>query len=257
MNKNKKKYTALLLEGKCGLIFATDGETPREVDFLVNSLGIGLVVLMVRVGAEIFNKYGREVTGVLTNKGYKVFLDLRLRETPSEIGPAIERLENTHLRFLSIDMSGGEDMLLAACKAREGTQIKLFGVTPLIGINSEATSLSPAAEKHTIELGEQAVRCGLEGLLCSPLELPVLRKKLGPEPILIVLGIYPRWADKRDFEPVLTPTQAIKAGASYIVVDRPITHAVVDYNLERHRALSLVEEEMGRSLLTNIYEDVP
>ena len=179
---------------------------------------------MVKVGSVGFNALGHEVISYAANKGFGVFLDLKLHDIPNTVKKSIEGVTSLPIKMLTIHTSGGEQMMRSAMEAVEGTNIKVFGVTALTSLSDSDTNQiykRDAAEQveAMLDLAEQS---GIDGVVCSPHELNLVASR---ESLLsITPGI--RLRDFNDDQSrVMTPKAAIDLGANYIVVGRPITES--------------------------------
>jgi len=192
------------------------GSFKRIIDSLDNN------ICMVKIGSVGFNALGHEVISYAANKGFGVFLDLKLHDIPNTVKKSIEGLTSLPIKMLTIHTSGGEQMMRSAMEAVEGANIKVFGVTALTSLSDSDTNQiykRDAAEQveAMLDLAEQS---GIDGVVCSPHELNLVASR---ESLLsITPGI--RLRDFNDDQSrVMTPKAAIDLGANYIVVGRPIT----------------------------------
>lgn len=194
------------------------GSFKRIIDSLDNN------ICMVKIGSVGFNALGHEVISYAANKGFGVFLDLKLHDIPNTVKKSIEGVTSLPIKMLTIHTSGGEQMMRSAMEAVEGTNIKVFGVTALTSLSDSDTNQiykRDAAEQveAMLDLAEQS---GIDGVVCSPHELNLVASR---ESLLsITPGI--RLRDFNDDQSrVMTPKAAIDLGANYIVVGRPITES--------------------------------
>ena len=192
------------------------GSFKRIIDSLDNN------ICMVKIGSVGFNALGHEVISYAANKGFGVFLDLKLHDIPNTVKKSIEGVTSLPIKMLTIHTSGGEQMMRSAMEAVEGANIKVFGVTALTSLSDSDTNQiykRDAAEQveAMLDLAEQS---GIDGVVCSPHELNLVASR---ESLLsITPGI--RLRDFNDDQSrVMTPKAAIDLGANYIVVGRPIT----------------------------------
>lgn len=239
-----------VLNKKCEVILALDVESLEEGLEMLRSIGPKLK--WVKVGLQLFAKYGPEAVRVIAGLGYNVFLDLKLHDIPNQVASSVKSLRGLPVALLTLHTSGGEEMMRWASEARKdmGDSLQLLGVTVLTsmdGAGLKSIGVNDTPEEQVLRLAELGVKSGIQGLVCSPLELPLLRKKLGPDPILVTPGIRPLGSDSNEQKRIMTPADAVVAGASYIVVGRPITKA--DNPAE---ALEAILEEMGAALAKNV-----
>jgi orotidine-5'-phosphate decarboxylase len=204
------------------IIVAVDETKLGNFQSVVDSLDSDLC--MIKIGSVSFNALGHQAISYASNKGFKIFLDLKLHDIPNTVKKSIKGLVSLPIDMMTIHTSGGLEMMKAAKKAVDGTDIKLFGVTALTSLSDEDTSLifkRTAAEQVNImlDLAEQA---GIDGVVCSPHELSLITKR---ESLLsITPGI--RLKDSKDDQNrVMTPKDALKQGANFLVIGRPITEA--------------------------------
>ena len=185
----------------------------------------------VKVGFELFVVAGPDLLERLHERGFRVFLDLKFHDIPNTVAAACRAAARTGVWLVNLHASGGLAMMQAAHEAvREvNDSTALLAVTVLT--SSDAATLRETGVEREPEdqvrlLGDLAIRqAGLEGLVCSAQEASMLRGLLGPQPLLVTPGI--RLADRGDDDQkrVMTPERAVAAGASAIVVGRPITRA--------------------------------
>ena len=204
------------------IIVAVDETQLSSFKQTVDSLDSNLC--MIKVGSVSFNALGHQAISYASNKGFKIFLDLKLHDIPNTVKKSIKGLVSLPIDMMTIHTSGGLEMMKAAKNAVDGTDIKIFGVTALTSLSDEDTSLifkrTAAEQVNTmLDLAEQA---GIDGVVCSPHELSLVTKR---ESLLsITPGI--RLKDSNDDQNrVMTPKDALKQGANFLVIGRPITEA--------------------------------
>jgi orotidine-5'-phosphate decarboxylase len=134
---------------------------------------------MIKIGSVSFNALGHQAISYAANKGFKIFLDLKLHDIPNTVKKSIKGLVSLPIDMMTIHTSGGLEMMKAAKKAVDGTDIKIFGVTALTSLSDEDTALifkrTAAEQVNTmLDLAEQA---GIDGVVCSPLELSLVNKR--------------------------------------------------------------------------------
>lgn len=218
------------------IIVAVDETQLENFQNVVDSLDSDLC--MIKIGSVSFNALGHQAISYASNKGFKIFLDLKLHDIPNTVKKSIKGLVSLPIDMMTIHTSGGLEMMKAAKKAVDGTDIKLFGVTALTSLSDEDTSLifkrTAAEQVNTmLDLAEQA---GIDGVVCSPHELSLVTKR---ESLLsITPGI--RLKDSNDDQNrVMTPKDALKQGANFLVIGRPITEAknIKEALLEIHNSI--------------------
>ena len=179
---------------------------------------------MVKIGSVSFNSIGQEIIYYAAEKGFDIFLDLKLHDIPNTVRKSIEGLKSLPVKMLTIHISGGKDMMKAAIDAVTGTDIKIFGVTALTSLSNADTN--EIFQRTTLEqvnaMLDLAESAGIDGVVCSPHELELISKR---ESLLsITPGI--RLKDSNDDQKrVMTPKEAIDLGADYLVIGRPITQS--------------------------------
>ena len=190
----------------------------RVIDSLDNNL------CMVKIGSVSFNALGHQVILYAANKGFDIFLDLKLHDIPNTVKKSIEGLVSLPIKMLTIHTSGGRQMMHAAMQAVEGSNVKVFGVTALTSLSDTDTNkiYKRDAVDQVEAMLDLAEESGIDGVVCSPHELHLLAAR---ESLLsITPGIRLRNSDD-DQSRVMTPKEAIRLGANHIVVGRPITEA--------------------------------
>lgn len=182
----------------------------------------------LKVGLELYIAAGNSLVTELQRRGFSIFLDLKLHDIPNTVGSAVRAAGVLGVNLLTVHAAGGSAMLAAASEAAGESGLGLLAVTVLTSIDDtqlEATGVSGGAGAQVERLASLSMLCGVQGLVCSPVEIPRLRNQLGSEPLLVIPGIRPDGAAVGDQRRVATPGTAIAAGASYLVVGRPITRA--------------------------------
>jgi orotidine-5'-phosphate decarboxylase len=213
----------------CDLILALDVPTREEAAPILRQLRGQL--RWVKLGLQMFTAYGPNYVREVAGMGFDVFLDLKLHDIPNTVGKAVESLGPLPIKMLTLHTSGGGEMMRFAKAAQEKTNpnLLLLGVTVLTstdaaGLNEVGVVASPADQ--VARLGRLATDSGLRGLVCSPLEVELLRRTLPASTQLVTPGIRPSGeAGGDDQKRVMSPAEASRAGSSYIVVGRPILKA--------------------------------
>lgn len=184
----------------------------------------------IKLGLQMFLKYGPTVVDEFADLGFKVFLDLKLHDIPNTVASAIKSLRGRNCGMLTIHTLGGSEMMRRALETAADAlpKARLLGVTVLTSMDSAqlgGIGIARSPMEQVEILAKLAVGAGMRGLVCSPLELPRLREFLGKEIALVTPGIRPASASLDDQNRVMTPADAARAGASFIVVGRPILKA--------------------------------
>jgi orotidine-5'-phosphate decarboxylase len=183
-----------------------------------------------KVGLELYLAEGNGLVAELKRRGFSVFLDLKFHDIPNTVASAVRSAGRLGVSMLTLHAAGGPDMLAAAVQAAGETDTRpaLLAVTVLTSMDAaqlEATGVNGDATEQVEKLASMASACGVQGFVCSAAEVRSLRSRLGSEPLLVIPGIRPQGAANDDQRRVATPAAAIAAGASYLVVGRPITQA--------------------------------
>ena len=201
---------------------------PRRGEILAAAERFGPRVGWLKVGLEAFVSEGPSLVTEVARQG-KVFLDLKLHDIPHTVGRAVAAAARTGASMINVHASGGRRMLLAAREALgTGQRPLLIAVTLLTSIDAPALADLPMSghpEGIVRRLATLARDCGLDGVVCSPLELAAVRSVTGAEFMTVVPGIRPAGAPAQDQKRLATAGEAIAAGADLLVVGRPITAA--------------------------------
>jgi len=183
-----------------------------------------------KVGLELFTAAGPAVVEALAARGHSVFLDLKFHDIPNTVAGAVRSAARLGVRMVNVHASGGPAMLEAARAELEGMTDppELLAVTVLTSMDDEqlkAAGIARTAANQVELLARMCMRVGIHGFVCSPEEVATLRELTGPTGVLVTPGIRPIDADAGDQRRMATPADALSAGASYLVVGRPITQA--------------------------------
>tara|TARA_B100000282_G_C31722475_1_gene486728 strand:+ start:427 stop:1086 length:660 start_codon:yes stop_codon:yes gene_type:complete len=176
---------------------------------------------MVKIGSVAFNAIGHKIIRFAAEKGFEIFLDLKLHDIPNTVKKSIKGLSSLPIKMLTIHTSGGKDMMKAAMEAASGTQIKVFGVTALTSLNNDDTNqiFQRSTSEQVNAMLDLAEEAGIDGVVCSPHELKLVSKR---NLLSITPGI--RLQESNDDQKrVMTPREATDLGADYLVIGRPIT----------------------------------
>jgi orotidine-5'-phosphate decarboxylase len=213
----------------CDLILALDVPTREEAAPILRQLRGQL--RWVKIGLQMFTAYGPNYVREVAGMGFEVFLDLKLHDIPNTVAKAVESLGPLPIKMLTLHTAGGSEMMRAAVAAQQKSNpnLLLLGVTVLTSM--DATGLAEigvgvAPEQQVARLGRLAADSGMRGLVCSPLEVSLLRSSLPAHMQLVTPGIRPASEQGGDDQKrIMTPADAARAGSSYIVVGRPILKA--------------------------------
>lgn len=201
---------------------------------LALSDALGAHVGGVKLGMTFFTANGPAGLSRLAEAGRRIFLDLKYHDIPNTVGEAVAAASGLGCFMLTVHASGDAAMVRAAVSAADaaveagGRRPLIVAVTVLTSIGetelAEIGQTGPVAAQVS-RLGRLARDSGADGLVASPLEVAALRAELGPECKLVVPGVRPAWAGHDDQRRVMTPADAVRAGADYLVIGRPITRA--------------------------------
>jgi len=181
-----------------------------------------------KVGYEFFYNFGHEGYNLINEKKIKIFLDLKLHDIPNTIKKGIKAISKLNPYFVTIHISGGDQMHEAANNSKKNT--KIIGVSILTSLNSQQVKkyyYNNSVEKIISDYTNYALKSNLDGIVCSPLEVKIVKKIAGNKLITVVPGIRPKeYSNKNDDQKrYITPREAINFGADYLVIGRPITES--------------------------------
>lgn len=209
------------------LIVALDFPGARQALALVDSLSD--TCRWFKVGMELYYATGNPLIHELRHRGFNIFLDLKLHDIPNTVAGAVRSATAAGASLLTLHASGGAAMMTAAAQAASAPNSpRLLAVTVLTSMDAAELAGIGIAEtpaQQTLRLAKLAKSCGIDGMVCSPEEAASLRSELGPEALLVIPGIRPAGSDLNDQKRIATPKVAIGAGASMLVIGRPITRA--------------------------------
>lgn len=220
-------------------IVALDAPDASSTYQLLDRLGDS--VSWIKVGLQLFTAEGPSIVRELKARGYRVFLDLKFHDIPNTAKEAVASAAKLGVDMTTIHLGGGAKMIAAAQSAVGDSGMLILGVTVLTSFDQtqlEGVGVNDPVEAQVSRLVRLGYDNGARGIVCSPLELPVLRATYGDELTIVTPGVRPAGGDKGDQQRVMTPAEAIRAGASYLVIGRPITGAADP----RAAALAITEE---------------
>ena len=183
-----------------------------------------------KVGLELFTAAGPAVLEPMLKRGHSVFLDLKFHDIPNTVAGAVRSAAGLGVQMLTVHAAGGPAMLAAARAALEGltNPPELLAVTVLTSMDAgqlAAIGVERSPAEQVELLARMGLAAGMRGFVCSPQEVAALHEITGPEGVLVVPGIRPAGAGAGDQKRIATPAETLRAGASYLVVGRPITQA--------------------------------
>ncbi len=221
------------------LIVALDVDTVRDVEAILKKLGPA--VDFYKVGLKLFTHYGPDILKLLRRKKKRIFLDLKFHDIPNTVAEACREAVDYRVQMLTLHASGGSAMMGAAVAAtREEAKRRkipaplLMGVTVLTSMDSLAElglEISPAEQVR--RLARLASDSGMDGVICSPHEIEMLRQELPKAFKIVTPGVRPAGADQGDQKRVKTPQEAFALGADAVVMGRPILRAERPQDLVR------------------------
>ena len=214
------------------LLVALDVDSRQRATALADSLrgAVG----GFKIGSRLFTAEGPDMVRSLADRGDRIFLDLKFHDIPNTVATAVDAAANLGVWMLNVHAAGGSTMMRAAADAAREAAAKRGTPPPLVIAVTVLTSMNQAALRETgivIDLMDQVLRlaeltreAGLDGVVASPLETAAIRQRCGPDFLIVTPGIRggAAAAHKQDQQRTMGPAEAIAAGASHIVVGRPI-----------------------------------
>ncbi|MGC1454952.1 MAG: orotidine-5'-phosphate decarboxylase [Nitrospirota bacterium] len=238
----------MAITAKDRLALALDVDNDREALAIVAELkdSVGLF----KVGLQLFTAYGPDIVRRITGMGGRVFLDLKYHDIPNTVAKASAEAVKLGVSIFNVHSLGGLDMMKAAAESAKETAEKLklplpvlLAVTILTSMNEKSMrkelKITRSLRREVAHLARLAQRAGMHGVVASPQEIKTLRRAVRGEFIILTPGVRPEWADKDDQQRIMTPGEAVKSGADYIVVGRPVLKAS-----DRRAAVEKILEEM-------------
>jgi orotidine-5'-phosphate decarboxylase len=228
------------------VIVALDFPNAASALKLVDQLHPALCKL--KVGKELFTASGPAFVEQLVDKGFKVFLDLKFHDIPNTVASACDVAADLGVWMMNVHASGGRKMMTTAAErlAKRSNRPLLIGVTILTSLSEEEIheiGYQGSPEQNVLHLAGLAQQSGLDGIVCSPLEAAPVRSKIPDASFhLVTPGVRPAFAATDDQKRIMSPMDALNAGASYLVIGRPITAA--ENPLEN---LHLILDEIGQA----------
>ena len=188
--------------------------------------------LYLKIGMELFYAEGPEIVKELKKKGHKIFLDLKLHDIPNTVEKAMKSLANLDVDMTNVHASGTIKMMEAGLRGltkEDGTRPLLIAVTQLTSTSQETMEedllIKENIEEVVMHYAENSKKAGLDGVVCSPLEVTAVKNRCGKDFLTITPGIRFSTDSKDDQSRITTPAKAKELGSDYIVVGRPITKA--------------------------------
>lgn len=240
-------------EPQARLILALDVSSREEALRLVEQLAPPLK--WVKVGLQLFTAAGPGLVKELVERGLAVFLDLKFHDIPNTMAGGVRSARELGARFCTVHASAGDGVRSAVEAALETAPTAAAGALPpavlaVTVLTSFAAEELPylldsrqSGSDLVLRLARESVRAGATGLVASAEEIQPLRESLGREPLLVIPGIRPRGSARQDQSRVATPAEALRRGADFLVIGRPITRAE-----DPRRALLAILDEMCGAL---------
>jgi orotidine-5'-phosphate decarboxylase len=184
----------------------------------------------LKVGLEFITAHGPDGIKRIAETGAPVFADVKFHDIPNTVAGASKAIAHLGASIFNVHASGGDAMMRAALDAARSVdpKIKIIAVTVLTSLEDsdlDAVGQKKPSRDQVLRLAELTKKSGLDGVVCSAHEIEPIRKAIGPDFMLVVPGIRPTGADLADQKRVMTPREALKAGADILVIGRPITGA--------------------------------
>ena len=206
------------------LIVGLDVPNIGEAEAIVKKLGSS--VDYYKIGYQLVFAGGLEFARDLAREGKKIFLDMKLLDIDNTVASGVENIAKMGITMLTLHAY--PKAMRAAVEAAKGSNLRLLGVTVLTSMDEgDLIEAGYEYDPHTLVLrrAEQARRAGMGGIVCSAEEASAVRRVVGPDLAIVTPGIRPTGSDPGDQKRVMTPSEAIRAGASHLVVARPIVKA--------------------------------
>lgn len=216
------------------VIVALDVATFDEARELMDQLSDSAA--WFKVGNQLFTSVGPDIIREIKRRGKKLFLDLKFHDIPNTVARASEAATELAVDMFNIHVSGGMDMMRDAAAATKSKAFELgikkpivLGVTILTSIDAstleEVFGSVKSLQEQIVYMAKLAQSAGLDGVVASPQEIQPIRKACGNDFVIVTPGVRPEWASANDQKRIMTPSEAISAGASYMVIGRPIRQA--------------------------------
>jgi orotidine-5'-phosphate decarboxylase len=236
------------IAAKDRLALALDVDNDQEALAIVAELKDSVGVF--KVGLQLFTAYGPDIVRRITGMGGRVFLDLKYHDIPNTVAKASAEAVKLGVSIFNVHSLGGLDMMKAAAESAGETAEKLNLPVPIVLAVTILTSMDEKSmrkelkiartvQREVSHLARLAQRAGMHGVVASPQEIKTLRRAVRGEFVILAPGVRPAWADRDDQKRIMTPGEAVKAGADFIVVGRPVLKAS-----DRKAAVEKILEEM-------------
>lgn len=236
------------MDEKDRIILALDVDTQEEALDFVDELKD--LVGAFKIGMQLYNSIGPEIVSKINQMGGKTFVDLKFHDIPNTVGAAARVMTRLNAYMFNVHAAGGREMMKKAAQEaqKEASQLKanppiMLAVTVLTSISQkeleeEMYVSNLSLPDLVVKWAAMAKEAGMNGVVCSPQEIEMIKKACGNDFLTVTPGIRPAWAAANDQKRFTTPTQALAMGGDYMVIGRPITAA------ENHReaARKIIQE---------------
>jgi orotidine-5'-phosphate decarboxylase len=197
-----------------------------------------------KVGGQLFTRTGPPVVKSLQELGKNVMLDLKFHDIPNTVHHSAAAAADLGVNMFTLHAGGGPEMIAQARRVVDETPTKILAVTVLTSMAEpmwrDVIGIPEAPADTVQRWAKMAVDAGAHGIVCSPLEIELVRGVIGEGPMIVTPGIRPEWSTKDDQARIMTPQQAAEAGATHIVVGRPILN-----HQNPAEAVQLIQEEIA------------
>ena len=204
------------------IILALDVDTLEKAEQFVDKLYPKIKIF--KVGIHLFTAYGPRIIEMVNKKGAEVFLDLKFFDIPNTVSGAIRSAVRLKVKMLTLHILGDEDMLRNAVAAAEDEANKIKTKKPLL-IGVTVLTSKETTSSDVLTLAKIGIDCGLDGVVCSAREAPLLRKEINKDFVIVTPGIRPSGVSSNDQKRTATVEEAIESGSNFLVIGRPILEA--------------------------------
>jgi len=214
------------------IIIALDVKTGQDALALVDKLDDAEVF---KVGLELFTAEGPSLFDELKARQKRLFLDLKFHDIPNTVAGAVASGTRHGIQMMTLHAAGGREMMERAKEAVETeaqntglSRPLLLGVTILTSLKESQLAeigMEASTEAQVLRLARLAKDAGMDGVVCSPWEIEIIKEECGKDFLVVSPGIRPAWAAAQDQKRIMTPSQAVHKGADFIVIGRPVTQA--------------------------------
>jgi orotidine-5'-phosphate decarboxylase len=240
-----KEEVMTLEEARKKIIFALDVESMAQAEqwgeLLARHVG------MFKVGKQLFTACGPDVVKAIRDRGGEVFLDLKYHDIPNTVAMASLEAARLGVRLFNLHALGGYEMMARTVETLkrefpDGNRARVLAVTILTSSNEDTlrgVGIDLPVSEMVVKLARLAKKAGIDGVVASPLEIPLIRSACGADFLIVTPGVRPSFAETDDQKRVMTPAEAVRAGADFLVIGRPISAAQ-----DPIRAVEMIIEEI-------------